>query len=58
MTEPEALILSLLSPREWSTEVFTTSWPASLGQLQGRQPRVSPLVPRKLLLVLGAVGLR
>jgi hypothetical protein len=28
MTEPEALILSLPSPRKWITEVFRTSWPA------------------------------
>ena len=42
MTEPETLILSLPSPWEWTTEVFTASWPASLGQLQARQPRLSP----------------
>ena len=48
MTEPETLIFSLPCPREWTTEVFTTSWTASLGQPQARQPRVS-LCPSRLL---------
>ena len=41
MTEPETLILSLPSPWEWTTEVFTPSWPASLGQLSMSTPCLS-----------------
>jgi hypothetical protein len=48
MTEPEALILSLPSPRKWITEVFTTSWPARLGQPSKSTPRPSLSFPLRL----------